>query len=265
MDDGLNPPITSKISHLTDYFRKNSPPEFNSRAFYERIEAVQILEGQYFSITWDEALFMDNHAESLVYEMYLDDNGRNTNLPAWLTFRDLALRGTPPKKSIELFLKYQDRLFQEWQGLTDVELTARALVPSMQGLEDSSRYWSIADTARHLWIVAHSIEPAIIKLSQGSSIPTKIGTADVKPEREQNSASAVHNYETFSKGLMDRLHAQVKDWDSPALMKHPWFGPLRARDWLWVLGAHSKIHLNQIRAIKKELGLSSVSLAKTSV
>lgn len=167
--------------------------------------------------------------------------------------RPLVIRRTPWEVSLKRFTRLHQKLKQEWAALDDATLTTPALVPPQRGLEDSSRYWSIALTARHLTIVGELMEKVIIELSHGRVFDKKVGTADVKPETDHNSRSSIEEYVKFADGVVERLTRSVGDQESPLVHEHPWFGDLRARDWLWVLAIHTSLHLRQIREIKKAL------------
>jgi len=185
--------------------------------------------------------------------------GAGIPLPARLILRyvvrPLVVKRTPWGVSQARFARLHEKLKREWANLSDVALTTPALVPPQRGLEDSSRYWSIAQTARHLTIVGQLIENAIIELSHGRPIAKTVGTGEVKPESERNARDSIDEYVRFADGVIERIERAVGDRESPLLLEHPWFGKLRARDWLWVLAIHSNIHLQQIRAIKKALEL----------
>jgi len=123
--DGLNYPIERQsINNISDYFLKNSPPFENpnaSKTFQEQLERVSVATGQYFAIMWDENTFKDNCIEALHYEVVIDNDahpGKPKAFPDWLTFSNLALRGTPPEKlsDREVSLKFIAK--NEFQNVT---------------------------------------------------------------------------------------------------------------------------------------------------
>ncbi len=185
--------------------------------------------------------------------------GAGIPLPARLMLRyvvrPLVVKRTPWEVSLARFNRIHEKIKQEWSSLDDAAITTPALIPPLRGLEDSSRYWSISQTARHLTIVGQLIENAVIELSHGRPIEKIVGTADVKPESERNARESIDEYVRFADGVIERIERSVGDRDSPLLLEHPWFGKLRARDWFWLLAIHSNIHLQQIREIKKALTL----------
>jgi len=45
----------------------------------------------------------------------------------------------------------------------------------------------------------------------------------------------------------------VEDRQSPATLRHPWFGRMTAHQWHWLMTQHQALHLRQIRQIIKRL------------
>ncbi len=92
-----------------------------------------------------------------------------------------------------------------------------------------------------------------MKLSRHEPVPGVADTGAAKPELERNDASSIEEYITFGDTLIERLQAAVRDRESKALFNHPWFGPMRAHEWMGVFALHTRIHLEQLRAIRKGL------------
>lgn len=146
------------------------------------------------------------------------------------------------------------RVAQELADFPPDLVTRRVLVAPQMGLEDSSRFWSAAMLARHLTIVGSEIEGLIGALSRGRTIDKVADTAKVKPEQDRNEPAAIAEYLAFGDGLADRLIRDVTHWESPAKHEHPWFGMMTAKDWFWLLGMHTGLHLRQLRGIRAGLG-----------
>jgi len=138
-------------------------------------------------------------------------------------------------------------------GLDEARCRQRVLVPRLLGIEDSSRYWSVAMTVRHLHIVSPVMAQVVIRLSRGEAIAERVDFAAVKPEVERNATDAIAAYFEFADGVLDELEAKVIDRDSKTMLPHPWFGPLTARGWYWLLATHTQVHLRQVRAIRRAL------------
>jgi len=62
----------------------------------DQVDHVLIYPGQYFTIPIHENSFLDHNTNKLTYAIVLDRK-ENNNLPSWLTFSNLALKGTPPE------------------------------------------------------------------------------------------------------------------------------------------------------------------------
>lgn len=145
------------------------------------------------------------------------------------------------------------RILELIKDMSEEELTKRVLVPSQPGLEDSSRYWSVAMTLDHLMIVSANIAAIIEKLGRGESFPTRADTALVKPAIQENGTQTRLRFESFHKGFAQRVLDSALDRDSPIRHEHPWFGPFTAAQWYWLLGTHNGIHRRQIQAIRRGL------------
>jgi hypothetical protein len=155
--------------------------------------------------------------------------------------------------SEQAFHKMNDRILKEIEGLTEKQLATKILVPSQIGLEDSSRYWSIAMVLEHIVIVGEAITSGITLLSSGKVPPVKVDLAAVKPLGELPVQTSVMNFKKFATDDFKNFLQQVKDKDSKLTFHHPWFGPFKASQWFWLLGTHGAVHLKQIREIKKRL------------
>ena len=163
------------------------------------------------------------------------------------------LRRTPWSVSEERFTRLHEKIKKELAQFSEQMLIERVLIPPQRFLEDSSRYLSAAMVARHLTITRKQMEDLVIKLSRNEPVPGVADTGAVKPELERNDASSVSEYITFGDGLIERLRTSVQDRESKALFEHPWFGPMRAHEWMGVFFLHTRIHLEQIRSILRDI------------
>jgi hypothetical protein len=172
----------------------------------------------------------------------------------WLT-RPMVANRTSWDTCRRRCIKYVGAFRREVTGLDEAALATRVLVPRLFGLEDSSRYWSVAMTVRHVSIVSQLISSLIVRLSQGEKIDTPVSIAAVKPEVTSRPAETLAEYLAFADRMLDDLDARSGDRRSTATHIHPWFGPLSTRGWFWLLGTHTWVHLRQVRQIRR--GLSS--------
>lgn len=184
--------------------------------------------------------------------------GAGIPLPAKLfltwVMRPFVVHRSYWKENAERYANAHRKLAEFLKSVDEPMSIRRALVSPMRGLEDSSRYWSIAMTCRHLTIVGRQIEGAMKVLSMGQQPNAKADTAAVKPESELNHYSSIGEYLSFAESFIANLNDNVKNPDSKVTFKHPWFGPLNVNGWLWLMGTHTGIHTRQIREIRRNLG-----------
>jgi hypothetical protein len=153
------------------------------------------------------------------------------------------------------FKKITTKILKEIDGLTDAQLTTKVLVPPQMGLEDSSRYWSIAMALEHLVIVGKVISVGIRELSSGRIPDYKPDTAAVKPFGTMAAQQARNEFTHFAVEEFPQLLPSLVNRHSNLKLNHPWFGGFKAQQWYWLLATHHALHLKQIREIKKGLHL----------
>ena len=128
----------------------------------------------------------------------------------------------------------------------------KVLVPKLKGIEDSSRYWSIAETLEHLEIVGNSINQLINSLLRNEVPATVANVADYKPKGKYNGQDARPAFAAFSKRISEALRDREISLQTPKY-RHPWLGPITAQQWQWVLASHSGLHYVQVKEIIKGL------------
>lgn len=158
-------------------------------------------------------------------------------------------RSTSIEQSIKEFEAEAQKIIALGSKLSDEQLSKRCLIPRLQGLEDSSRYWSVAMTVEHLNIVGEGMLGIIVGLSCGNNQLPIRGIADVKPSVDVEPRETIEKFKKLveSFGLLIRKI----DFDKYTDLKHPhpWFGPLNAREWTLFAAPHQAIHRKQIEAI----------------
>ncbi len=158
-------------------------------------------------------------------------------------------RSTTIEQAIEQFEVESKKIIELISDLNDEQLTQRRLIARLQGLEDSSRFWSAAMTIQHLNIVGEGMLGIIVSLSRGNNaLPTR-GIADVKPSIDVDAQDAIANFKKLTENF-GRLARKI-DFEKHSDLKHPhpWFGPLNAREWTLFAAPHQTIHRKQIEAI----------------
>ncbi len=133
------------------------------------------------------------------------------------------------------------------------DLSQRKLIPRLQGLEDSSRYWSIAMTLEHLIIVGTSMHQVIESLASGNSDIPPTSIAEVKPGLSPDEDSILEKFSSMHKEFAAGMRILELDRFPQTKYAHPWFGPLNASQWLSFSAPHGRIHQKQIIEISKQL------------
>lgn len=153
-------------------------------------------------------------------------------------------------------------LLQEVSGLTDEQCNLR---------EDSAR-WSIAQVLEHLFLTEHLI-CLQIKKSIKENILTDVSDKPIHLVRDRSrkiqapvqitpQEGSYSKEELFHKLLQSRQQIQSL-LDDPGEEKlrslsamHPVIGPLNLIQYIEFIGYHEERHLEQIRELKKDLGLT---------
>lgn len=162
-------------------------------------------------------------------------------------------RETSNQEAIAKFQRESQEILRLADGLTSQQLAERRLIRRLRGLEDSSRYWSVAMTVEHLVIVGGGMRKIIENLAEGRTDMPPSSTADVKPHQTIDVGMVIEEFQDMT----DALVQTAKDTDfrkfPNAKYKHPWFGPLTANQWLVFAPMHQHLHRRQIEEIIKLL------------
>lgn len=167
--------------------------------------------------------------------------------------KPFVMRTAPWRLCERNFKRAHEKIKKELLAFPQERVTERVLVPPQQGLEDSSRYWSAAMVARHLTIVGVLMEEGIVKLTRYEPVDIEASTATVKPEVTRNESGTIAAYIHFADDVVERIRQGLGEQSSGATLAHPWFGPMTAREWYFLLGLHTRVHLKQLRAIRRGL------------
>jgi len=158
------------------------------------------------------------------------------------------------ESAISQFSKESENILNLASGLTPEQRVERKLIKRLQGLEDSSRYWSVAMTMQHLIIVGGGMEHIITDLCKdGKSNRPKAQTAAVKPSPDVDGELIQDEFRKMSERFLSNAHAVNIDAHPKATFDHPWFGAFNAKAWLLLAGQHQRIHRKQIEAIIAQL------------
>ena len=169
-------------------------------------------------------------------------------------FLPVKSRQTTWEQSHRFFERETEKIMQLTQGLSLERLQTPVLIKRIVGIEDSSRFWSPAMVLEHLMIVAPAMSRVIVELSRGVVPHVEVDIANVKPQAEMSPEKLSTVREAFFGSMQTvkrQLTEEVKNRTSRARLRHPWFGPLSAREWNWLLASHQRIHRRQIEEIQK--------------
>src|SRR5690349_7662896 len=123
------------------------------------------------------------------------------------------------------------------------------------GLEDSSRFWSIAMALEHMVIVGKGISEGLAELTAGNLPDYKVDIAKLKPFGTMTGKESIELFKKFSIEDYRKMVLSITDLSSDLKLAHPWFGMFNAKQWFWLLSIHHGLHLKQIRGIKKRLSV----------
>jgi len=146
------------------------------------------------------------------------------------------------------------KILSIWDRVPANLLTQRVLIKRFPGIEDSSRYWSLAMTVEHLNIVGPALQGVIASLRQGKTPAGAARVEDVKPKGELEPAKIRADFVQLLS-----VAAQFAANDPPIprgqgpRFPHPWFGPIDGFQWHCMLGMHQGIHRRQAEAIVRGL------------
>ncbi|MBK7836301.1 MAG: hypothetical protein IPJ49_01130 [Candidatus Obscuribacter sp.] len=127
------------------------------------------------------------------------------------------------------------------------------LVKPLQGIEDSSRYWSSSMVLEHLIIVGNLMADVIEHLAFDKEVPFVADVAAVKPTGQLSGELCILQYRDFTHKFLLKVKPLRELEHKPNTYNHPWFGPINLHQWLCLAGLHEQIHLKQIDEIAKSL------------
>ncbi|WP_294956356.1 hypothetical protein [Sulfurovum sp.] len=131
-------------------------------------------------------------------------------------------------------------------------LFKRVLVSELFGLEDNSRYYSVAMVIKHLLIVGNTLQNRIPVLSRGENLDRHVKIEDVKPYTRIDD-NIVQQFEVFLSTYRETLTRNVEDIHIDNTSQHPWFGEFNPKQWSILGMAHQIVHRRQIEAIIRRI------------
>ena len=155
-------------------------------------------------------------------------------------------------RALKIFEKEGEKVLSLARSMEKSKLFERVLVPKLFGLEDNSRYYSVAMVLEHLLVVGTALQNRIPSLSQGKSLDKEIKIEDYKPYMEIDDG-IIDEYEIFLHSFRKELEENVDNIYLENRHEHPWFGELKAKDWSVMGAIHQIVHRRQIEAIIRGL------------
>jgi hypothetical protein len=156
-------------------------------------------------------------------------------------------RRLPRGRIEERFLQERDLILTLAKDSPPDVAAERRLIKRLNGIEDSSRYWSVYMTLDHLRIVNRVTTMTIRGLAQGHPPKIKANTANVKPS-PQADASAIEAFSESCDEFLTRTR-EIADLHTEARYVHPWFGPMDAAGWHAMAAMHIALHRKQVERI----------------
>jgi hypothetical protein len=162
-------------------------------------------------------------------------------------------RETSKQKAIDLFALESKKIKAKVRKLSPAMLSERRLIPRLQGLEDNSRYWSVAMTLQHLIISADSIAKLVGELAHGGTNLPPFKIANIKPDPNVDAATIVQAFEESCGRFVSEMTAINAEAFPKVTYRHPWFGSMNAEQWVKFATPHQHSHREQIEAIIERL------------
>jgi len=156
------------------------------------------------------------------------------------------------EKAWDIFDKEGQKIIELASTLNKEQLFERVLVPKLFGLEDNSRYYSVAMVLEHLLMVGGALQIRIPILSKGKKLNKYIKIEDVKPYKEIDE-NVIEKFEEFLATYREKLEKNIEDIHINNTSMHPWFGEFNPKQWSILAVVHQTVHRRQIEAILRRL------------
>jgi len=156
------------------------------------------------------------------------------------------------ERALDIFEKEGEKVLSLARSMEKSKLFERVLVPKLFGLEDNSRYYSVAMVLEHLLVVGTALQNRIPSLSQGKKLDKEIKIEDYKPYMEIDN-TIIDQYEIFLHGFRKEVEDNIDNIYLENRHEHPWFGELKAKDWSVMGAIHQMVHRRQIEVIIRGL------------
>jgi len=162
----------------------------------------------------------------------------------------LLNRSVSWEKAWDIYDQEGGKIIAMTSQLNKERLFQRVLVPKLFGLEDNSRYYSVAMVIEHLLMVGQALQTRIPILSQGKTLSGDVKIEDVKPYTEIDD-DIIKQFEAFLTTYREKLENNIEDIHIDNTSEHPWFGAFNPKQWSILGMVHQIVHRRQVEAILK--------------
>ena len=152
------------------------------------------------------------------------------------------------ERALTIFEAEGEKIVHLASQLPQEKLFERVLVPKLFGLEDNSRYYSVAMVLRHLLTVGLALQTRIPVLSEGKSLQKEVKIEEYKPYMDIDEDIA-GIYKDFLLHFRTNIENDLGNIYLNNRHEHPWIGELRAKDWAVMGAIHQIVHRRQLEAI----------------
>ncbi len=156
------------------------------------------------------------------------------------------------RKALTLFQREAATILQIVDDADYDFASQQVLVPRFQGMEDSSRNWSLFMVLDHLCLVNRDILRTIDVLRDGITPRGEVDISFYKPDADCG-AEVIGEFRDLVWEFQSQVQSKMPLRGTPAF-RHPWFGPLDAHGWCCLAALHQRIHRKQARKIAAMLG-----------
>ncbi len=156
-------------------------------------------------------------------------------------------------QAISDFAEESKKILQIAGTLSKEEFCEKRLVRRQRGMEDNSRFWSVAMAVEHLIIAGTSIRSVLIALSKGETNLPPGSIKNMKPNPDVAPTDLLTRFEQMTEKFTRTASTAKLEAFPDATYTHPWFGPLTAKQWLVFAAPHQKVHRAQIEEIVRIL------------
>lgn len=150
-------------------------------------------------------------------------------------------------KALKLFDQISNKILLFIEPV-DIDLLSQTiLTPRLQGIEDSSRNWSVLMVLEHLNLVNRSIMSTIRELHGNRAPFGEVAIADYKPDPNVD-AGVIDEFRETNRRYRNFVVSH-KPLRTSSHHFHPWFGFLDGHQWHVLAAVHQRIHSRQIQKI----------------